>query len=130
MVKKRVPEWLNSSLWSSSTSSSCPPPPPSNTDEDGGDDDRLPRRSSKIAPSTHSYATPPSYGTSNVVSESRTKPPIPVSPPAIVREEHPKREVKDLRRDDDNGTSPNLSSAIEEGYKYRGIEEACFSGDS
>ncbi|KAK6914286.1 Rab-GTPase-TBC domain [Dillenia turbinata] len=112
MVKKQVPEWLNSSLWSSSTSSSSPllPPPPSDTDDHGGDDDRLPPLSSKPAPSMHSYATSPSYGSSTVVSDSRTKPPIPVSPPAIVREEPPKREVKDVRRDDDNGTSPNLSS--------------------
>lgn len=66
MVKKRVPDWLNSSLWSASPSAT--------------EDDRLQRYDSK--PST---PTPP----------SPVAPPVPEPPPAVVQEEPPKPEPKE-----------------------------------
>lgn len=77
MVKKRVPDWLNSSLWASSPST---------------DDDRILR-----------YAPPPTT-TSSSASDSPIEPPVPVPPPVVVREEPPKPEIKDSH-DDDNGSS-------------------------
>lgn len=77
MVKKRVPDWLNSSLWASSPST---------------DDDRILR-----------YVSPPTT-TSSSASDSPIEPPVPVPPPVAVREEPPKPEIKDSH-DDDNGSS-------------------------
>lgn len=77
MVKKRVPDWLNSSLWASSPST---------------DDDRILR-----------YAPPPTT-TSSSASDSPIEPPVPVPPPVVVREEPSKPEIKDSH-DDDNGSS-------------------------
>lgn len=77
MVKKRVPDWLNSSLWASSPST---------------DDDRILR-----------YVPPPTT-TSSSASDSPIEPPVPVPPPVAVREEPPKPEIKDSH-DDDNGSS-------------------------
>ncbi|XP_061990987.1 uncharacterized protein LOC133709301 isoform X2 [Rosa rugosa] len=65
MVKKRVPEWLNSSLWSSPPSA-----PPI-------DDDR-----------TQRYTSKPSTATTTG-SDSVVEPPLPVPPPSSVRAEPP-----------------------------------------
>ncbi|XP_024194659.1 TBC1 domain family member 13 isoform X2 [Rosa chinensis] len=65
MVKKRVPEWLNSSLWSSPPSA-----PPI-------DDDR-----------TQRYTSKPSTATTTS-SDSVVEPPLPVPPPSSVRAEPP-----------------------------------------
>ncbi|KAF8402112.1 hypothetical protein HHK36_013064 [Tetracentron sinense] len=75
MGKNRVPEWLNSSLWSSSPSP---------------DDDRLLRYNSK--PST-------------TVAKTPVEPKIPEPPPKIVEEEHAKPETRDSRSDDDSSSS-------------------------
>ena len=80
MVKKQVPDWLNSSLWSST-------PPP--------DDDRLRRYASNSA-----AASPP--------EPAKVDPPVPVPPPSAAAERGPpaKRESEDSRSgDEDNGAS-------------------------
>ncbi|XP_043705003.1 TBC1 domain family member 13-like [Telopea speciosissima] len=76
MVKKRVPEWLNNSLWSSNPSI---------------DDERLLRYASKLSIPT---------------SEPATEPPIPERPPKPQQEpeEAPKPEIKDSERDDEQST--------------------------
>ncbi|KAA8527918.1 hypothetical protein F0562_035213 [Nyssa sinensis] len=81
MVKKRVPDWLNSSLWAST-------PPP--------DDERLNRYVSK---STTTYA-----------AESPVEPPVPVPPPAAARQEPPKPEIRDPLINNDNGSSASSSA--------------------
>ncbi|XP_031736968.1 TBC domain-containing protein C1952.17c isoform X2 [Cucumis sativus] len=91
MVKKRVPDWLNSSLWSSAPSV---------------DDDRL-----------HRYTSEPAATTSS--PEPVVQPPVPVPPPsattAVVRTESPKSDTRDSRgnnnvTNDDNGTSSGPSA--------------------
>ncbi|GAB4851888.1 hypothetical protein Ancab_031287 [Ancistrocladus abbreviatus] len=90
MVKKRVPDWLNSSLWSS--------PPDSSTD------DRLRCYSpSSLTSSIHS----PSNCT---VDEFPVHPPVPQPPPAAIRPEHLKSERKESR-EDANGTSTSSPSS-------------------
>ncbi|KAI3424612.1 Rab-GAP TBC domain-containing protein [Psidium guajava] len=79
MVKKRVPDWLNSSLWSS-----APPP----------DDERLLRYASKYAADDRDE--PPARD-----------PPAPVPPPVVAREE-PVGAAKD-GNDDENGGAESLS---------------------
>lgn len=89
MVKKRVPDWLNSSLWSSTPAV---------------DDDRF-----------HRYTSEPAATTS--VPEPVVEPPVPVTPPSAstaVRTESPKSDTRDSRAnnnvsDDDNGTSSGPS---------------------
>ncbi|KAL6191259.1 hypothetical protein ACLB2K_037650 [Fragaria x ananassa] len=66
MVKKRVPEWLNSSLWSS---------PPSAFP---ADDDRA-----------QLYTSKPSTPTTTTTSASVVEPPLPVPPPSSTREQPP-----------------------------------------
>ncbi|GMH20287.1 hypothetical protein Nepgr_022128 [Nepenthes gracilis] len=87
MVKQRVPDWLNSSLWS---------PPP---------DDRHSRYSSSAVNSRHS---PSDYV---AVDECAMHPPVPQPPPAAIRptEPPPKSEPKESRQDA-NGTSTSSSS--------------------
>ncbi|KAK9933181.1 hypothetical protein M0R45_020385 [Rubus argutus] len=85
MVKKRVPEWLNSSLWSSTPSPSV-------------DDDRVQRYTSKPTTTTTSTSEPPSV----------VEPPLPVPPPsASVREEPPPepQSTDSLSDHDDKGTA-------------------------
>ncbi|XP_024985859.1 TBC1 domain family member 13 isoform X1 [Cynara cardunculus var. scolymus] len=82
MVKKRVPDWLNNSLWSSPTpapiisppskSRSKSPPPPSSSHED-----RLGAFPSKSSSVTSSDSSP--------VME----PPVPIPPPTLIRPEPP-----------------------------------------
>ncbi|GMN63920.1 hypothetical protein TIFTF001_032979 [Ficus carica] len=84
MVKKRVPDWLNSSLWSST-------PPP--------DDDRL-RHYASNSSTTAAAASPP--------EPAKVNPPVPVPPPSAAAERGPpaKRESEDSRSvDEDNGES-------------------------
>lgn len=82
---KKVPDWLNSSLWSSA----APPP------------DRVSRYDSK---STAEPPPPPATG-----------PPVPVPPPSVVREEPPKPEGVNSRnsREDDSNVRPERPSAEE-----------------
>lgn len=90
MVKKRVPDWLNSSLWSSPTSA---------------DDDRL-----------HRYSSEPAATTSS--PEPVVEPPAPIPPPSAttaVRTESPKADSRDSRANnnvgnDDNGASSGPSA--------------------
>lgn len=90
MVKKRVPDWLNSSLWSSTPAV---------------DDDRLQRYTSEPAATTSS-------------PEPVVEPPVPVPPPSAstaVRTESPKSDTRDSRANnnvtnDDNGTSSGPSA--------------------
>ncbi|KAG6574840.1 TBC1 domain family member 13, partial [Cucurbita argyrosperma subsp. argyrosperma] len=89
MVKKRVPDWLNSSLWSSTPV----------------DDDRL-----------HRYTSEPATTTSS--PEPVVEPPVPVPPPSastVVRTESPKSDTRDSRvnnnvSNDDNDTSSGPSA--------------------
>lgn len=96
MVKKRVPDWLNSSLWSSTPSS---------------DDDHSRRYVSKPSPTTTS-ADSGDYAVSEPVS---VDPPVPVPPPTIVAQrEPPKPEIYDSApSEEDNGNSPAAPSAEE-----------------
>ncbi|CAN6722632.1 unnamed protein product [Malus baccata var. baccata] len=76
MVKKRVPEWLNSSLWSSSTPSSSI------------DDDRAQRYTSNptaAGPTTEISSS----SASDSEPASMVHPPIPVAPPKSTREDKP-----------------------------------------
>ncbi|XP_050220522.1 uncharacterized protein LOC126670745 [Mercurialis annua] len=80
MVKKKVPEWLNSSLWSTNPSSS--------TTATTADDDRLHRYSSAKLSST------------TEVTESIIQPPLPVPPPPpppAVKSEQIRSREKDSR---------------------------------
>uniref|UniRef100_A0A5B7B7J3 Putative TBC1 domain family member 13 n=1 Tax=Davidia involucrata TaxID=16924 RepID=A0A5B7B7J3_DAVIN len=90
MVKKRVPDWLNSSLWSST-------PPP--------DDDRFNRYASKSTTTTTSKFT-----TTYAAAEPPVEPPVLVPPPAVARQEPPKPEVRDPLSNNDNGSSATSSA--------------------
>lgn len=101
-MKKRVPEWLNNSLWSSPP----PPPPP--------DDDRLQRYTSKLTTTTSADSTSTSTITpSTTTAESTVEPPVPVPPPAVIREDLMKPEINDSRNDDDNGTSSSEEMSLQ-----------------
>ncbi|KAF3456582.1 hypothetical protein FNV43_RR01236 [Rhamnella rubrinervis] len=91
MVKKRVPDWLNSSLWSSTS-----------------DDDHSRRYVSKPSPT----ATSADYAVSEPVA---VDPPVPVPPPAVVTQrDPPKPEIHDSApAEEDNGNSPAVPSAEE-----------------
>ncbi|KAJ9182456.1 hypothetical protein P3X46_006451 [Hevea brasiliensis] len=98
MVKKKVPDWLNSSLWATTTSSSS-----------SADDDRLQRYSSK-----HSIiadtATP---------TEPLDGSPVPVSTPASIREQPPRPskpeiKIKDKDKDSRNSVSSNINNNEED----------------
>ncbi|KAF5736630.1 TBC1 domain family member 13 [Tripterygium wilfordii] len=87
MVRKRVPDWLNSSLWTS-------PPAPA--------EDRLVSSPSATS-SAAAFADPPA-----------AEPPVPVPPPAVTRQEPPKQETitKNSRNssasdDSSNGSGPS-----------------------
>ncbi|XP_059651450.1 uncharacterized protein LOC132299035 [Cornus florida] len=98
MVKKRVPDWLNNSLWSSSTPSPPPPqppPPPLN-------DDRL----NSSAPKSTSTTT-----TIICTSESPIEPPLPVPPPAASTQDPPTTEIRDFVGDNNDDRSTATSSA-------------------
>ncbi|PON32736.1 Rab-GTPase-TBC domain containing protein [Parasponia andersonii] len=78
MVKKRVPDWLNSSLWSS-----IPPP----------DDDRLHRYASKSTTTTTTTTTDSSSSSSASTITApvppEVDPPVPVPPPSAAAERGP-----------------------------------------
>ncbi|GAB2267235.1 hypothetical protein Dimus_002220 [Dionaea muscipula] len=87
MVNKRVPDWLNSSLWS-------PSPDPS---PDG--DPSSPSSNSK-----HHHST--------AVNDSQTHPPIPLPPPVVLRPDPPTKPappVNDSPRRDGNGQTATSS---------------------
>ncbi|EXC16972.1 TBC1 domain family member 13 [Morus notabilis] len=86
MVKKRVPDWLNSSLWSSN-------PPP--------DDDSLQRYASNSA-------TTAAITVTSTSEPAKVEPPVPVAPPSAAAERAPpaKRETEDsLSVEEENGAS-------------------------
>lgn len=94
MVKKRVPEWLNSSLWSS-------PPAP--------DDDRLRRYASKSA-----AAAPEPLSPASESAPPKVDPPMPVPPPAYEERDSAKRRENDGPRAaeaDSNGAAGAATSA-------------------
>uniref|UniRef100_A0A5B7B489 Putative TBC1 domain family member 13 n=1 Tax=Davidia involucrata TaxID=16924 RepID=A0A5B7B489_DAVIN len=95
MMKKRVPDWLNSSLWSST-------PPP--------EDDRLNRDASKSTTTTTAATSSTSKSTPSSAAESPVEPPVPVSPPAAVRREPPKPEIRDPLSNNDNRSSASSSA--------------------
>lgn len=86
MVKKRVPEWLNNSLWSSTTPA---------------DNDRLLR-----------YAPKTTTTTITDTSELPTEPPVPEPPPETSREEPPKPEITDPPSYDDENSSNSSAEDI------------------
>ncbi|XP_028101667.1 TBC1 domain family member 5-like isoform X3 [Camellia sinensis] len=95
MVKKRVPDWLNSSLWSTT-----PPPPPSHPPPLDSDD---------AAKSTSVAASPSS--SKSAAAESKVRAPVPVPPPSAVRPEPPKVEIRDPLTDhSDNGSTGSPSA--------------------
>ncbi|XP_076915572.1 uncharacterized protein LOC143574968 [Bidens hawaiensis] len=86
MVNKRVPEWLNSSMWSSPSTTTTPPPPkPQSSSQSPSNDDRTGTNHTSVTSSSNSNASvkepresPPSPGV------IRTKPPAgPVSRPEV-----------------------------------------------
>ncbi|CAK9141432.1 unnamed protein product [Ilex paraguariensis] len=85
MVKKKVPDWLNSSLWSSSSPPEHPQPltptPPSN---DASDEDKNYRIHRSAITSSTAKSKSKSIA-SSTVAESPVEPPVPVPPPAVVR---------------------------------------------
>ncbi|CAL1354512.1 unnamed protein product [Linum trigynum] len=96
MVKKNVPDWLNSSLWSTAPSSSS------------SDD-----------PSQHySPSSKPAVSPRKITSDSNFEPPIPVRPPTVAREEQPppppsrsqKPEIKDRNSRTSISSNANSSS--------------------
>ena len=90
MVKKRVPDWLNNSLWSS------PHPPSLSQPYDDGEDNRLHRGVAEEA-------------------DSPVHPPVPEPPPSTARPEHPKVEIRDrINENSDNGSSGSGSSSLED----------------
>ncbi|KDP39352.1 hypothetical protein JCGZ_01109 [Jatropha curcas] len=95
MVKKKVPDWLNSSLWSTTTTTTTTTP--SST----ADDDHL-QPYSRLSTNSPTKAT-----------ESPIEPPVPVPPPAVIREDPPpyssKPEIraKDKDKDSRNSVSSN-----------------------
>ncbi|XP_048429222.1 TBC1 domain family member 13-like isoform X2 [Pyrus x bretschneideri] len=101
MVKKRVPEWLNSSLWSSST------PSPSI------DDDLVQRYTSNPTAAAAATTTPiSSYSVSDSDPPSTVDPPIPVAPPKSTREDKhlPEPQFSDSfpdHEDKSNNTAPS-----------------------
>ena len=104
MVKKRVPDWLNSSLWSSTPSV---------------DDDRL-----------HRYNSEPAATTSS--PEPFVEPPVPIPPPSVstaIRTESPKSDTRESRANnnvsnDDNGT-PSGPSAEDVSRQAQLLVEVC-----
>ncbi|KAF2299954.1 hypothetical protein GH714_006401 [Hevea brasiliensis] len=98
MVKKKVPDWLNSSLWATTTSSSS-----------SADDDRLQRYSSK-----HSIIADTATAT-----EPLDGSPVPVSTPASIREQPPRPskpeiKIKDKDKDSRNSVSSNINNNEED----------------
>ncbi|XAR62559.1 hypothetical protein NMG60_11017365 [Bertholletia excelsa] len=114
MVKKAVPDWLNSSLWSSSPH---PPPPPSNEDQHHRPN-RYASKSVSTAPATVTTATSSSsLGDKSAIisvsvnAQSPVQQPAPVPPPAAARPEPPKVEIRDpLSNNSDNGSSGGPSA--------------------
>ncbi|KAI4317525.1 hypothetical protein L6164_025387 [Bauhinia variegata] len=94
MMKKRVPDWLNSSLWSSN-------PPPS----DDHQNLRYSTTTNATATTTSSTIT-----TSTPSTEDRSvDPPVPVPPPPMIEDPPEPQRIQDARVDngakDHNGTS-------------------------
>lgn len=89
-MKKKVPDWLNSSLWSTTPSS---------------DDDHSRRYASKPSPT----ATSTDY---DISEPPAVDPPVPVPPPSVVVErDSPKPETQDSNlSDDENGVSSTPSA--------------------
>ncbi|WCJ33180.1 Ypt/Rab-GAP domain of gyp1p superfamily protein [Euphorbia peplus] len=82
MGKKKVPDWLNSSLWSTTPSSSAT-------------DDHLPPHSPKLS--------------STSAAQSPVAPPLPVTLPAAKREEPPPPEIRTKDKDSRHSVSSNNS---------------------
>ncbi|XP_021830969.1 TBC1 domain family member 13 [Prunus avium] len=95
MVKKRVPEWLNSSLWSSTPSPSL-------------DEDRVQPYTSKPTATTTITS---SSSTSDYEPPSMVDPPIPVPPPKPTREDKPPPQPQSTDslpdHEDKNNTTPS-----------------------
>ncbi|CAI0380227.1 unnamed protein product [Linum tenue] len=96
MVKKNVPDWLNSSLWSTSPSSSS------------SDDPSQP----------YSPSSKPAVSPRKIASDPNFEPPVPVRPPTVTREEQPppppprsqKPEIKDKNSRTSISSNANSSS--------------------
>ncbi|PSS32804.1 TBC1 domain family member protein [Actinidia chinensis var. chinensis] len=94
MVKKAVPDWLNSSLWY---------PPPSSAARPGSS------ATNAAASSSESDAAPPDHSTETVPV------PVPLPPSSAVRAEPPEVEIRDpLSDDSDNGASGSPTSTAED----------------
>ncbi|CAN0875352.1 TBC1 domain family member 13 [Linum grandiflorum] len=98
MVKKNVPDWLNSSLWSTAPSSSS------------SDDLSQPHPSSSSANSISAAISPTA-----MTSDANFQPPILVRPPTVTREEQPpprsqKPEIKDKNSKSIISSNSNSSS--------------------
>ncbi|KAA8548395.1 hypothetical protein F0562_000079 [Nyssa sinensis] len=97
-MMKRVPDWLNSSIWSST-------PPP--------DNDRLNRYASKSTSTiaaTAETTSSTSKSTATSAVESAIEPPVPVPPPIVVIQEPPKPEIRDPLSNNENGSSASSSA--------------------
>ncbi|KAL6976338.1 hypothetical protein U1Q18_025125 [Sarracenia purpurea var. burkii] len=96
MVKKRVPDWLNSSLWSTT-----PPPaaPPDDDPRPGRDTGKSNPPSTSTIPSTSSKSA-----ATSAPADFPALQPVPVPPPPFARPEPPKLDIRDpLSSGSDNG---------------------------
>ncbi|XP_027165984.1 SH3 and multiple ankyrin repeat domains protein 1-like [Coffea eugenioides] len=91
--KKRVPDWLNSSLWSSS-----PPPPPASPSPKSSPNDVVADRGVKSTPATSAKSSVQKAEASKYEPPAPAPPKVAVTaPPAVVvRAEAPKVEAQDL----------------------------------
>ncbi|CAI9117686.1 OLC1v1019137C1 [Oldenlandia corymbosa var. corymbosa] len=120
--KKRVPDWLNSSLWSSPSPQPPPASSPPSTQSSrpqlshDDEDDAVADRSAKSSPVTS--AKPSMLKPDASVYDPPSKGPVPVQPPLAVRAEPPaKVEIRDP-------LSGYYSSEDEEGNGYNGASVA------
>lgn len=110
--KKRVPDWLNSSLWSSP--SPVPPPsspPPQSSRPQPSHDEAVADRGGKSSSMASAKSSMQKSETS--AYESPAKAPVQVQPPVVVKAEPAKVEIKDP-------LSGYYSSEDEEGNEYNG----------
>lgn len=108
MVKKRLPDWLNSPMWSSPTvttspppksrSLSPPPPPPSSSNDDRYGIGSYPSKSSSVTSS----------------DSSLNEPHVPLPPPTSIKQEPtPKTRIRDSSTRSVNSDN-DVSSSIED----------------
>ncbi|KAJ9555634.1 hypothetical protein OSB04_010248 [Centaurea solstitialis] len=106
MVKKRVPDWLNSSMWSSSPAPTTISPPSKSPSGSPSHDNRR-----------GGYASVSSAVTSSDSSPAIIEPPVPIPPPTLIRPEPPSKPESAPRtevRDPFSGSDDGVTSSVED----------------